>query len=142
MVGSIALAVMLANAPLMSAAAPPQTPAPAVQPKPDQPWPPAGVSRPGKGVTAPKLLKDTKPMYTAKAMDAGIQGIVILEAVVGLEGTITDVRLKQSLDKEHGLDDEALRAMKTWQFEPGRRDGAAVPVLVEIEMTFTLRKKQ
>jgi len=38
------------------------------------------------------------------------------------------------------LDDEAVASVKKWKFTAGTRDGAAVPVLVEIEMTFSLRK--
>jgi TonB family protein len=37
------------------------------------------------------------------------------------------------------LDDEAVKAMKQWSFNPGKKDGKAVPVLVEVEMSFTLK---
>ena len=141
MVSSFALAVIFAIGPGTQAPAPQQPPVSAAQTKPDQPWPPPGVPRPGAEVSAPRLLKDARPKYTAAALDAGIQGVVLMEAVVGTEGTISDVRVKQSLDQKHGLDDEAVRAVKTWRFEPGQRDGKAVPVLVEIEMSFSLRKK-
>jgi hypothetical protein len=38
-----------------------------------------------------------------------------------------------------GLDAAAVNAMKQWRFEPGKRDGIAIPVMVEVEMNFTLR---
>jgi len=38
-----------------------------------------------------------------------------------------------------GLDQEAIKAVKQWRFEPGTKDGKPVPVLMTIEMTFTLR---
>jgi protein TonB len=79
------------------------------------------------------------PKYTPAAMQAGIQGSIVLQAVVLETGAVGDVKVVKSLDKEHGLDDEAVKAMKAWRFEPGTRDGKPVPVSVEVEMTFTLK---
>jgi TonB family protein len=103
-------------------------------------WPPAGVLRPGGGVEAPRLVREVKPMYTPAAMRAGIQGTVWMEAVVGTDGRVSDVRVTQSLDQEFGLDEQAVETVRQWRFAPGRRDGVPVPVVVEIQMTLTLRK--
>ena len=40
---------------------------------------------------------------------------------------------------ERDLDRQAQRALRQWRFEPGLRQGEPVPVLVTVEMTFTLR---
>ena len=106
----------------------------------EKPWPPAGVVPPGNGVVAPRLVKDEKPNYTAAAMQEKIAGRVLLEVVVNADGKVGDVRVTQSLDREYGLDDQAVAAVKQWEFKPGTRDGVAIPVVVKIEMTFTLRK--
>ena len=98
-----------------------------------------GVYRPGSGVTNPKLLVEVKPTYTADAMRAKIQGVVTLEAVVMPDGTVGNVQIVRSLDPTFGLDQEAIKTVKRWRFAPGTRMGQPVPVLVEIEMTFTLR---
>lgn len=100
---------------------------------------PATVYKPGNGVSQPKLVKETKPRYTREAMEAKIQGIVRLTAIVLVDGTVGDVAVTESLDKEHGLDDEAVRALKQWLFEPGTKDGEPVAVEVQIEMSFTLK---
>jgi TonB family protein len=55
------------------------------------------------------------------------------------DGSVGQVRITRSLDDRFGLDQEAIATVKQWRFEPGRRLGVAVPVLVEIEMQFTLR---
>src|SRR5688572_610931 len=47
-----------------------------------EPWPPAGVFRPGGGVTAPKVTKQVRVSYTPDALRARVQGGVVLEAVV------------------------------------------------------------
>lgn len=116
---------------------PPSRTAPA---KPERPWPPAGVFRPGGGVTAPKVTKEIRVSYTPDALRAKVQGSVALEAVVRADGTVGDVRVVRSLDRRYGLDDEAVKALKQWQFTPGQKDGVAVPVVVEVEMTFTIGK--
>jgi protein TonB len=100
------------------------------------------VYRVGNGVTLPRVITDVKPSYTADAMRAKVQGLVALEAVVLTDGTVGEIRVKRSLDRRFGLDDEAIAALKKWRFAPGTgtKDGVAVPVLVEIEMSFTVRK--
>jgi protein TonB len=103
------------------------------------PWPPAGVERPGQGIQDPQLVKDRKPAYTEGALNAGIEGNVQVEAVVGTDGTVGEVRVVKSLDKEYGLDQAAIDAVKGWQFKPGRKDGQPVPVLVTIDLSFKVR---
>lgn len=98
-----------------------------------------GVYAPGQGVVVPRLVKEVKPQYTAEAKAAGIQGGVMLEIVVLTDGTVGDVRITKSLDTVYGLDDEAVKAIKQWIFEPGQKDGKPVPVRVNVEMTFTLK---
>lgn len=117
-----------------------QPPAPATEAVPEKGWPPAGVTRPGGSVVAPKVIKEAKPTYTPEAMSARIQGSVLLEAVVNADGTVGEVRVKRSLDSKFGLDEQAVKALRKWRFAPGTKDGVAVPVLVEVEMTFTTRK--
>jgi len=97
----------------------------------------ARVYKTGDGVSAPVLVKEVKPQYTPEAMRARVQGIVALECVVQPDGTIGDVNVTKSLDA--GLDEEAIKAVKRWRFEPGKKDGKPVPVVVTLEMTFTLR---
>ena len=99
-----------------------------------------GAYRPGNGVvTQPRLLREVKPNYTAEAMRAKIQGVVWLEAVVLENGSVGQVRVIRSLNPTSALDLEAERTVKKWVFAPGTRLGQPVPVLIEIEMSFTLR---
>jgi protein TonB len=93
----------------------------------------------GNGVTPPRLIRETKPGYTSEAMHARIQGLVTLQAVVLPDGSVGVARVVRSLDTTFGLDQEALKTVKLWRFIPGTLAGRAVPVLVEIELTFTLR---
>ena len=100
---------------------------------------PAGVYRAGDdGVTFPRAVRQVAPVYPIEAMRAGIHGVVRLEAIVGADGSVEDVRVVQSLDRVHGLDAEAVRTARAWRFEPGLKDGAPVPVALKIEMTFAI----
>src|SRR5215213_8843023 len=87
------------------------------------------VYRPGKDVTAPRLVKEVKPTYTADAMRRQVQGGVELEAVVLANGIVReDVKVTRSLDPE--LDEQAVNALRQWEFKPGIKDGQPVPVQV------------
>ena len=93
----------------------------------------------GGGVVGPRLIKEARPSYTSDAMHAKIQGVVGLEAIVMPDGSVGRVRIVRSLDTTFGLDEEAVAAVRRWRFVPGTLAGRAVPVLVNIELSFTLR---
>ena len=98
-----------------------------------------GAYQPGNGVSDPVKLKEIKPLYTADAMRAKIQGVVEITCVVMPDGTVSDARVTRSLDPVFGLDQEAVKAAQKWRFIPGMKDGKPVPVLITILMEFTLR---
>ena len=97
------------------------------------------VYQPGKDVTLPVVVKEVKPDYTDEAKAAGIRGSVWMKVVVQDDGKVGNVQVTRSLDKEFGLDEQAVKAAKQWEFKPGTRDGKPVAVEVTIEMTFTLK---
>ena len=142
MLGPFLVVVVLAVATVDSTAATSSTAqASATAQKLEQPWPPVGVSRlgAGSGIKAPDVIKEVKPTYTTEARKAKIQGIVEVEAIVQTDGTVGEVRVLRSLDRELGLDEAAVKAVKSWRFKPGTKDGVAVPVLVAIEMSFVVK---
>jgi len=98
-----------------------------------------GYYRPGAGIEMPRVIREVRPQYTADAMRANVQGTVWVECVVLPDGTVGEAHITKSLDPVFGLDQEALKAARQWRFIPGRRFGQPVPVLVTIELTFTLR---
>lgn len=90
------------------------------------------------GVTYPVVVKEMKPRYTAEAMREKIQGQVEVQAIVGVDGTVTRARVIRSLDTALGLDDAALAAVRSWLFKPGTKDGQPVPVVVSLNLDFRL----
>ena len=99
----------------------------------------AGLYYPGNGVIRPAVIHAESPRYTNDAMRARIEGVVTLECVVRPNGACSDIRVVRSLDRAFGLDAEAERAAAQWRFKPGTRFGEPVPVVIRIELTFTLR---
>jgi TonB family protein len=97
-----------------------------------------GAYRPGGAVVAPRLISQEKPHYTPEALERKIQGSVWLEVVVTREGHVGSVRVTRSLDPG-GLDEQAIIAVRRWQFEPGRLAGTPVDVMVTVAMDFTIR---
>lgn len=119
-------------------AATPQSPEPQSGP---QPIPAgqfgAGAYRAGNGVARPYRIRLVKPVYTAEALKAGLRGTVELEAIIGADGTVTDVRITRSLDDKLGLDENAKAVVRQTPFVPCKIGNTAVACLVMFELAFT-----
>ena len=98
-----------------------------------------GAYRPGNGVKLPQLVTEVRPAYTSDAMRAKIQGSAAVECVVQTDGSVGEARIVRSLDPRFGLDAEALKAAKRWRFRPGTKDDNPVPVVIVIQLSFSLK---
>ena len=92
--------------------------------------------RVGGSVRAPQKLRDVRPTYSAIALAARIQGIVIIEATIGVDGRVVDARVLRSVPM---LDQAALDAVRQWEYTPTLLNGAPVPVIMTVTVTFTLK---
>lgn len=95
-----------------------------------------GAYRVGGGVSAPRPTYDPDPEYSEEARKAKYQGTVVLWVVVGADGRVHEARVQRSLGM--GLDEKAIECVRTWKFEPARKDGRPVPVQVSVEVNFHL----
>jgi periplasmic protein TonB len=96
-----------------------------------------GPYRPGAGITPPSILREVTPDYTDEGRRRAIQGDVVLEIVVRADGTVGAVKTLQGLG--YGLDQRAAEAVRQWRFNPARRYGTPVDVIVEVAVEFKLR---
>ena len=96
-----------------------------------------GPYRPGSGIEPPRLLREVKADYTEDARRRGLQGDVVLEIVVLRDGSVGEVTVLRGLGA--GLDQRAVAAVRQWRFDPARRRGTPVDVIVEVAVEFTLR---
>ncbi len=95
-----------------------------------------GAYRVGGGVSAPRVLYSPNPEYSEEARKAKFQGTVVLWLVVGADGRPREIRVARALGM--GLDQKAIEAVRTWQFEPAKKDGVSVPVQINVEVNFRL----
>ena len=76
------------------------------------------------------------PEYSEEASKAKYQGTVVLWLVVSADGKPQQIRVQRALGM--GLDEKAVEAVRNWRFEPARKDGQAVPVMINVEVNFRL----
>ena len=95
-----------------------------------------GVYRVGNGVTAPRVIYSPDPDYSDEARKAKYQGVVTLWAIITPDGRPTNIRVARSLGM--GLDEKAVETVRHWRFEPGKKDGVPVPVVINVEVDFHL----
>lgn len=88
------------------------------------------------GMTAPVKVVDVAPVYPAIARIAHVQGVVILEAVLDIEGRVDSVRVLRSIAQ---LDQSAVDAVKRWRFTPALLNGQPVSVVMTVTVNFTLQ---
>jgi len=103
---------------------------------PPPPPPPPAPVRVGGNIQAPKKVKDVNPVYPPIAQSARVQGVVILEATIGPNGNVQDVRVLRSIPL---LDAAAIEAVKQWAYTPTLLNGVPVPVIMTVTVNFTLR---
>jgi periplasmic protein TonB len=107
-------------------------------PEPPPPPPPAPVApRRLSAYEMPRKVHDVAPRYPELAQRAGIEGVVIIEAVIAVDGTVRDARVLRSVAL---LDHAALDAVKQWRYAPTRLGGVAVPVIVTVTVQFRLQR--
>ena len=95
-----------------------------------------GPLRVGGDVKAPTLVKRIEPVYPEIARRARIQGMVILEAIINKEGSVTDVKIIKSLNSL--LDEAAMTAVKQWKFDPGTQNDIPVDVIMNLTVIFQI----
>jgi protein TonB len=105
-------------------------------PPPAKPEPPPAPVRVGTGVTAPTKLHHVAPIYPPVALAAGREGTVVLEAVIGEDGRVRDVRVVRPAAL---LDQAALEAVRQWRFTPTLLNGQPVPVIMNVTVGFHLK---
>jgi protein TonB len=109
-------------------------PLPALPPPAPPPVERAPV-RIGGAVTAPALLERVDPVYPPIAVQARVQGVVILEAVVDSSGRVEAVRVLRSIRL---LDAAAMEAVRKWRYSPLFLNGTAERFVLTVTVSFRL----
>ena len=121
----------------------PLAPAPArVAPTPIPPTSRPGAAgtpvdplRVGGTIREPKKLKNVPPAYPPAALQARVQGTVILECRIGADGRVARVKVLRGVPL---LDEAAMEAVRQWEYEPTQVNGVPVPVIMTVTVNFKL----
>ena len=92
--------------------------------------------RVGGSVKEPKKIKDVKPVYPEDAKAAGVQGVVIIETVIGTDGKVREARALRAVAM---LDEAALEAVRQWEYTPTLLNGEPVAVIMTVTVNFPLK---
>lgn len=89
-------------------------------------------------LTPPVLVSEDRPRYPPAALRAGIEGSVVVSAVVTETGVIGPLTIVRASPRGLGFEDEALRFVRTRRYRPATKQG--VPVRVRMEMVVEFRR--
>jgi protein TonB len=104
-----------------------------------QPPPPVQADAPvpvGGDIKRPMKLREVAPTYPPMARAAHVEGIVIIQAVIGPDGKVQDARVIRSNPL---LGAAALDAVRQWEFTPTLLNGIPIAVLMTVTVDFRLR---
>jgi TonB family protein len=90
-------------------------------------------------ISAPRAINSPPPDYSEEARRAKYEGSAIVWLVVDTSGSPRDLQIQRPLGL--GLDEEAVERLRTWTFEPGKKDGQPVPVKINVEVSFRLYER-
>jgi protein TonB len=91
----------------------------------------------GGDVQSAKLIKHPAPTYPAIAISARVQGAVVLQAIIGKDGTVRDLKVVSAASPL--LVRSAMDAVKQWTYSPTLLNREPVEVITEITVNFALR---
>jgi TonB family protein len=81
----------------------------------------------------PKPIKSPRPEYPNAAFIAGIEGTVLVEILIGEQGEVARLDVRESIPE---LDAAALACVRRWRFEPARANGVPRACVARIPLTF------
>ena len=110
--------------------------APPAAPPDTRSGPPSRI-RVGGNVQQTKLVHQVTPIYPERAQAQGIQGVVLLEAVILKDGSIGAMRVLNKL-ADPDLVTSAVEAVKNWRYEPTLLNGQPIEVVTTITVNFRL----
>jgi beta-lactamase regulating signal transducer with metallopeptidase domain len=95
---------------------------------------PCSQSPVGGCITQPRKIRDVKPRYPRHLWEAGTGGLVKLEARIGTDGFLKELRVMAPADPD--LAAAASEAVGQWQFTQTRLDGVPIEVRLNISVNF------
>jgi protein TonB len=111
-----------------------------IPPPPAPAPPPSSIVKPvpvGGRIRTPGRLAYVVPVYPVLAQTARIEGDVTLEAIIGTDGTVQNLRVVHGVQL---LDQAALDAVRRWRYTPTLLNGVPVPIVMTVTVSFRLTR--
>jgi TonB family protein len=93
----------------------------------------AAPVRVGGNIRPPRKVKDVRPVSSKQAQAMSVEGTVIVEITINVDGRVSDAKVVRSIPL---LDDAAIAAVRQWEFEPPQVNGMRTPVIMTVSVTF------
>ena len=94
--------------------------------------------RVGGDLQAALLIRQEKPVYPPEALEKGIEGVVMMNAVIGMEGNVLSLQVIN--DPDPALAKAAVEAVKQWHYRPTLLNGDPIEVVTTITVNFRLEE--
>jgi protein TonB len=82
------------------------------------------------------MINQVRPIYPPTALNAGVEGTVSLQTIIGTDGSVQALRVLSSIDAD--LTAAALEAVKQWRYSPTLLNGVPVEILSNVDVQFKL----
>jgi protein TonB len=101
---------------------------------------PSGPLIAGVDATMPVLIPGTRvePVYPEMARRTGVEGKVIMQAVIHKDGTVGDIQVLRAPQPDLGFSEAAKEAVVQWRYQPGKQGDRPVDVIFTIVVDFRI----
>ena len=101
--------------------------------------PPAcGSTELGGNLKPPMKLRDVRPRYRQALIDANVEGSILLQARIGVDGKVREVEVVSPVHAD--LEDEAIAAVSQWEFSPTYLNCEPIEVRMYVTVSFKIER--
>jgi TonB family protein len=90
----------------------------------------------GGAVQPVRLIRQTKPVYPPELQQLGVEGTVVMSAIISKDGTVLSPTVRNTVDPR--LAAAALEAVRQWVYQPALLNGEPVETITTITLEFQL----
>lgn len=108
----------------------------ASSPRSMPPPPPCGTTEVGGNLKPPMKLRDVRPIYKPELIANNVEGEVLLQALIGVDGKVRGVEVVSAVDLD--LEEAAIKAVSQWEFSPTYLNCQTVEVRMFVSARFAI----
>ena len=100
--------------------------------------PVCGSTELGGNLKPPMKLHDVRPRYRQALIDANVEGSILLQARIGVDGKVQEVEVVSPVNAD--LEDEAIAAVSQWEFSPTYLNCEPIEVRMYVTVSFKIER--